>query len=288
MPSINKILDKKVKKFDVSVYEVDLTDGEQKKKLETRLVEKVKKIKAFKNIDQTVNAARTPGTTPEFIEKFRQGLVDTTNPPENPIKAFDIRRSYVTEFMSQILLEKHYQCFFYEEADRRMKADQVALQSHSRGIDVTGIQSENNDLKFVVCEVKASNGKIPTGVTPSLLEDVRNAKTLDNERLFREILSYLGDLNSNEAVFEKIIGFLTECLKQKDDKGFVLKNVIFFPFIIRKNEKIKSDSNVNDFTLFGDEDFNSVSIKGIIWSFNHDINDFCKNVWNEALNAIGN
>ncbi len=268
------------------MYEVDLTDAGQKKLLETRLIEKVKKIKAFKNIDHVVNSVRTPGITPEFLEKFKAGLIATTNPPENPIKAFDIRRSYITEFMSQMVLERHYQCFFYEEADRRLKADQVALQSHSKGIDVTGVQTPNGDLKFVVCEVKASNGKIPTSVIPSLLDDVKKAKELDNERLFREIMAYLGDLNSNEAIFEKIITFLTECLKHKDDKGYVLKNVVFYPFIIRKNDKIKANSNVDDFKAFGDEDLKEISIKGVIWSFNHDINDFCNNVWKEALDAI--
>ncbi len=124
MPTISQILTKNINNFEVNVFEVDIQQEAQKQLLEQRLIEQIKKIKAFKNIDQVVNSIKTPGITNEFIEKLKQSLISATKPADNQIPAFDVKRSYITEFMSQLVLEKHYQCFFYEEADRRLKSDQ--------------------------------------------------------------------------------------------------------------------------------------------------------------------
>ena len=62
--------------------------------------------------------------------------------------------------MAQLLLEKEYNCKFYEEADKRMNIEPVEIDKHTPGIDVPGIRMADNQVKFVVCEVKASEDEL--------------------------------------------------------------------------------------------------------------------------------
>ena len=70
---------------------------------------------------------------------------------------------------------------------------------------------------------------------------------------------------------------------ESSSKEVVLKNVIFFPFLIRNNPKISKDMNLDDFVHFSKEDFVGTNLKGIIWSFNEDIDSFCINIYDEVL-----
>ena len=74
-----------------------------------------------------------------------------------------------------------------QEVDKRINVDPVMLDKQPAGIDVVGIQKEQNELKCVVCEVKASgDSKIPCNSSEGLLKDINNA--LDNrKRVEKEI-----------------------------------------------------------------------------------------------------
>lgn len=286
MPAFNELFVKKIKDFEVKVFDVALIDDEQASKLEEFLKSKVKRIKAFQDVKNISGYLKTPGIDSSYKEKFEATLTDIINPNKNKIPWFDIRRSYVTEFMSQLLLSKQFQCVFYEEADRRMNADAITIKKHSPGIDVTGVRNEGGTLKFVVCEVKASKDKIPTSSAADLLDDIKKSLTDESDRLSSEILYFMQQLLNKGEFFEQTINFLLKCLSEKVEKGIVLENVIFFPFLIRNNEEIVKDQNVDDYTEFGNHSFDDTSVNGIIWSFNKDIDDFCISIWENAVNEL--
>lgn len=285
MPTFIPRINKTTKSFEISVYEVDAAVEEEQKKLEDYLVGKIKKIKVFNELDDVVSMINVPGITPEFTAKFKKDLTDLCNPAKHKIAAFDVRRSYITEFMSQLLLEKKYNCVFYDDADKRLNADAITINKHNPGIDVVGIQLTETNIKFAVCEVKASKSAIPCTESAGLLSDIEHAKDISTSRLSKEIMKYISDLHktTDDAVVGKIIQFLLEILTKKDDKDYVLSNVIFFPFLIRNNPDIVTKQDVTDFDNFDGTKFTGTSIKGIIWSFNNDIDTFCSKIWDEAI-----
>lgn len=285
MPTFIPRINKTIKSFEISVYEVDASITDEQKKLEDYLINKIKKIKVFNELDDVASMINVPGITPEFYEKFKKDLVEMCNPSKHKIAAFDVRRSYITEFMSQLLLEKKYNCIFYDDADKRLNADAITINKHNPGIDVVGIKLDDATIKFAVCEVKASKSAIPCTESENLLADIEKAKDISTSRLSKEILKYISDLHktTDDSVVGKIIQFLLEILSKKEDKGFVLSNVIFFPFLIRNNPDIVSNEDVTDFENFDGTKFTDTNIKGIIWSFNNDIDTFCTKIWDEAI-----
>lgn len=285
MPVFHQRISKKIRSFEVTVYEVDTSVEDEAKKLENYLVDRIKKIKIFNEIDELLSLFNVPNIDDTFSKKFKENLKEICNPKKNKIATFDIRRSFVTEFMSQLLLERNYSCMFYDHADKRINVTPITIEKHSPGIDVVGVRVTTENIKFVVCEVKASKSDIPCTETKSLLEDINNAKNISNHRLTKEILSYIDSIKSDadDLIIAKIVQFLLTILAKKEDEAFVLSNIIFFPFLLRNNNEIVSSQNVDDFELFSNEDFNGIEIKGVIWSFNNDINTFCENIWNQAL-----
>lgn len=284
MPEFHKRLQKKIKDFEVTVYEVDSEETDDRNNFEEYLVSKIKKIKVFNDLDKYAEMLNVPNVDAEFSKKLKASIIETCNPKKNPIQAFDIRRSFVTEFLSQLLLERNYSCVFYEEADKKIHVDPVQMEKHIPGIDVTGIHFNGDAMKFVVCEVKASKSEIPCTESPRLLKDIKKAYDLENRRLTKEILRYCDKLkDKDDKVFSKVVEFLLDILISKDDREFVLSNIIFFPFLIRNNNDIVANGDIGDYALFGEENFEGSTIKGIIWSFNNDIDTFCKNIWNKAL-----
>ena len=284
MPKFHERTNKKINDFEVSVYEVDNTDTNEQLKLEEYLASKIKSIKIYNDLDKYADLLNVPNIDAAFAEKLRESIKDICDPKKHPIQAFDIRRSFVTEFLSQLLLERNYNCVFYEEADKKINVDPVMIEKHSAGIDVTGLHVDADTMKFVVCEVKASNSKIPCTESEPLLDDIKKAYELENKRLTREILSYCRKLNDkDDEALSGVVEFLVNILAKKEDKEFVLDNIIFFPFLIRQNPDIVANGDVSDYNVFGKENFNGSAIKGIIWSFNNDINTFCQNIWNKAL-----
>jgi hypothetical protein len=274
--------------FEVCVYEVDSSADGEIKRLEDYLIGKVKKIKIFNQLDEVVSMLKVPDIDDKFAQKFKDNLKEICDPAKHKIAAFDIRRSYVTEFMSQLLLEKKYNCVFYDQADKRLNANAISIGKHSPGIDVIGVQIGSPTIKFIVCEVKASKSDIPCTETEKLLEDIKKSKDLTTNRLAKEILNYVTSLStdSSDELLSNIAQFLIEILSKKDDENFVLSNIIFFPFLIRNNKDIISNNDLRDFDLFSKEDFANTTVKGLIWSFNNDIETFCDKIWEEALENV--
>jgi hypothetical protein len=262
--------------------------AEEQTKLEAYLIDKIKKIKIFNQIDEITSLFNVPSIDNEFAQKFKDGLKNVCDPKKHKIATFDIRRSFVTEFMSQLLLERNYNCVFYDQADKRINVTPVTIEKHSPGIDVVGVQLTSATIKFIVCEVKASKSDIPCTESEGLLEDINKARNISNHRLTKEVLAYINSIRDDidDEIIVKIVQFLLNILSQTEDETFVLSNIIFFPFLIRNNAEILSNQNISDFDLFGDQDFNGTDIKGIIWSFNNDINTFCENIWTEALENV--
>lgn len=269
--------------FEVCIFE--LSDDSQLPFLKDSITKKIQSMKTMNDFSSYVESFSVPTISPEFKNKFNERIKEISTPKENGIAWFDVRRSRVTEFMSQILLSNKYGCIFYDEADKRMNTTALEIDKHSEGIDVTGILNTNgSELKFVVCEVKASkDNNIPCSEAESLKKEIENARDDKDKRLSKEILYYIQQLNNvkDDILINKVAAFLINLLSDSSSQETLLKNVIFFPFFIRKNPSILETNNIDDFRDFNG--FGDIDIKGVIWSFNEDITEFSKTLYNLAL-----
>ncbi len=115
------------------------------------------------------------------------------------------------------MLEQMYGCTFYEEADKRVNLKTVEADKHTDGIDVPGIWIDNDRVRFVICEVKASQEKkIPCSSVGPLQDD-----------LLQRVIDFLARLIAGE---------------KKD----LADNLMFFPFLLRNNAKIIDEQNIDD------------------------------------------
>lgn len=283
---INRIRDA-LNGIEINVYQLDESNQNMDavNYLESYLMGKIKVMKIHR--DFVVNDVfNVPTLKKEYIDRINLEIRKVNTPASSKLNWFDVRRSRVTEFMSQFLLEKEYQCTFFEEADKRINLAEYEADKHVSGVDVTGIQERGKVFKFVLCEVKASKEKrIPCSSANDLFSDISN--TYSNvKRILREIACYYRKLGEELKPGElaKVIGFLLSILKQSSSHEVILQNVIFIPFLIRNNPDIIETKNLDDFRDFKIEDFNGANIKGIIWSVNFDIDQFSKEIYNRVLN----
>jgi len=290
MPTFNHKVKKIINGFDVSLYEVNLGDTGQLNKLQDYIRLKIKSMKAHKSQSFLTKYMTAPNIKKEFSDKLEQRIKEINTPVTHAKSWFDVRRGRVTEFMSQLLLEREFNCIFHDETDKRINTDPVNIDKHAPGIDVTGIHSAGKSIKFVVCEVKASKDhKIPCSSASDLLDDIKNSYSNRNERLTREILDYaekLSQVSTDNKLIEDIINFLVSLIRDSDSQTTLLKNVVFFPFLIRNHSNIVSHSNLDDFIHFKKSDLKGISLQGIIWSFNHDIDSFCNDLYDEVLASV--
>lgn len=274
--------------FNVDLFEVDLDDETEKEKLKDYLCSKVGKMNLHQNIDQYLENIQSPNILPQFKEKLEENIKEITTPREPAQKWLSVQRSWITEFMSQLLLESEYNCIFSEPADKKINIDPVNLNDHVPGIDVTGIQLNDSNFKFVVCEVKSSGqSKIPSSTADGLKDDINKAYEDQNNRLSREILHYVQSLGNEPLDDDKLISaleFLITLLNKTSSRDELLNNVVFFPFFIRNNPEIIEKKNLNDFENFNLEEVKKTSLQGIIWSFNTEIDEFCDNIYQEVVN----
>ena len=92
--------------------------------------------------------------------------------------------------MAQYLLEQMYGCTFYEEADKRVNLKTVEADKHTDGIDVPGIWIDNDRVRFVICEVKASQEKkIPCSEALKQIEEKKYAEGLKRQGM-KKIMKY--------------------------------------------------------------------------------------------------
>lgn len=283
MPNFNSRINKSINNLDVSVYDIDLNNSVDLNKLEVFLKDKIKKMKIHSS-SAYLNLLDVPNIKPELRQKISEKIKESNNPRRSDIVWFDVRRSRITEFMSQCLLEKKYNCVFYEEADKRINLSAIETDKHVQGVDVTGIRQSNGSFKFVVCEVKSSKDKVPSKSSSKLLEDIQKGYT-DENKLNRELLDYFTKLKliQSDEQLSKILEFLFKLITESSSHKTTLNNVIFFPFLIRQNEEIIAQNTIDDFKDFKKESFADTSIHGIIWCFNTDIDEFCKRIYDEAL-----
>jgi hypothetical protein len=284
MPNFISKFNKNINGFDISVYEVDLEDSGDMNKLKTYLKSKIKKMKIHNKNDYSILFS-VPGINKDFSEKTKEKIAKICSPCYDGPKWLDAKRSRVTEFMSQCLLEKKQNCIFFDEADRRINLDPSEADKHSIGIDVTGIQNNTGDFKFIVCEVKATKGRIPCSEASKLLDDIKKGYNDERSRLSREILSYISNLNkiTDDEKIKNILQFLFSLINDESSHNNILQQVVFFPFLIRNCSEIVEKQNLEDFRDFRADDFPGTTIKGIIWSFNTNIDDFCINLYDEAI-----
>ena len=93
--------------FEINAYTVDTKFNQALKDL---LKNKIKKIKLY---TEDYIDFLSPDTDPKFKTKMYEKIVELSLPSNHKIKWFDVKRSFTTEFMSQILLEKNYNCIFH-------------------------------------------------------------------------------------------------------------------------------------------------------------------------------
>jgi len=273
--------------FEVNLFEIDTSNQkEEMLKLEDRLKKKIRRMKLY-NIDEYRPLFQVPGIIQgRFIEKLLYRVKEINTPVKSELPWLDVRRSRVTEFMAQLLLESEFSCIFYEEADKRINTEIVNRDKHTPGIDVTGIYHKDQNFKFVACEVKSSKGDVPCAEMDSLLDDIHNGYNDYGERLSKEILQYYKDLSATQiedTFICDILNFLIQLINVSSSHEELIKNVIFFPFLIRNNPKILENSTLQDFANFKIDDMKGINIKGVIWSFNKDITDFAVDLYDEVL-----
>ena len=56
------------------------------------------------------------------------------------------------------------------------------------------------------------------------------------------------------------------------------------PFLIKRNENIVKDINIDDLKQF--MDIKDICIEGFLWSFNDDLDTFVRNTYSSALENI--
>lgn len=295
MPKFNKRIETKKNGFQIRVYDIESSNQHDINKLEDYIVSKIKRMKIHKGISAYSNVN---GIKNEFLDKIKEAeknnetlLREICNPIEHPKKWFDVRRSRVTEFMSQLLLEKELNCIFFDETDKRINLSAFEADTHVKGVDVTGIHTDNNGRKkFVICEVKASGSdSIPCSSSEALLKDIKASYNLKNKRVYREIKDFLSKLSETNITDEigNIIEYITDLYRQilntKSSKKLILDNILFVPFMIRKNPEILSQNNVNDFSVFNKNEFEHINLKGVMWVLNQDIDSFCIDLYTKAV-----
>ena len=285
MAGISKVLETELNGLRVKLFEFDVEDDENFSEIKSYLVNKVKisKVHNIEEYDLTYYGAKN--LDPLFIARFNEQAAKINIPKKTNIPQFDVRRERVTEWMAQYLLEQKYGCKFYDEADKRINLKTVEIDKHTDGIDVPGIWIDNDRIRFVVCEVKASEAKeIPCAPVKSLQEDIQKAIDNTDNRVSHEILEYMHGIRNvkmQDDILEKIVVFLAQLIA--GEKKDLTDNIMFFPFLIRNNEKVFPEINAGDYTDFSLQGVKKENVENIIFSFRKKFSDFSNEIYKEAI-----
>lgn len=285
MSGIRKLLETKSNGLNVRIYEYDIDNEISLNRLKDFLSNKIKSSKVHDMGQYGLQYYTSKNMKPDFVEKFNKRLEEICIPMKHPLPQFDVRRERVTEWMAQYLLEQEYGCVFYNEADKRMNISPVEIDKHTAGIDVPGILIQGDDIKFVVCEVKASEDKkIPCSSAKDLKEDIQKAIDNKEERTTKEIWQYIWGMrqvNVVDETFEKIILFLTHLIA--DEKENLAKHIMFFPVLLRNNDRIIDDLDVGDYKDFKLHDVESQNVESIVAVFKNSFKTFSNDIYTEAI-----
>lgn len=276
--------EEEIDNLKIKIFEIDQSDEIYKTNLQNLLIEKVKSMKVHQNILEESHFP--PGFSEDFIKKFKQSAQELIKPKEHSIPWFDVRRSRLTEFMSQIYLEKEIGCVFFDKCDKKINLEAFEIDDHAKGIDVVGIKNDNETFKFIVCEVKVSNNeKIPCQTSKDLKNDILKSKN-NTRRVLKEVLTLIQCLKGEEGSTElnSVLTLLLELVNAKNSQEVLYKNIVFMPFLIKNNQDIINNNNPTDIKQF--MDINDICIEGFLWSFNDDVDTFVKNTYQLALEEV--
>lgn len=285
MTNIRKVLEREVNGLKVNLFEFDIESEESINQIKAYLVDKIKISKVHNVEEYDLTYYGSKNLNPDFVARFNEQVAKINIPKRAKKPQFDVRRERVTEWMAQYLLEQEYGCKFYDEADKRVNLKTVEIDKHTDGIDVPGIWLDKDRIRFVVCEVKASEAlKIPCDSVQTLQDDVQKAINDDDNRVSREILEYMHGIRNvkiQDEVLERIISFLAQLIA--GEKKDLADKIMFFPFLLRNNEKIVSEMNIDDYGNFSLHGVKKENVENIILSFGKKINDFSNEVYEEAI-----
>lgn len=285
MANAKKVLETEVNGLKVDLFEYDVKSEESIRQIKEYLVNKVKISKVHNTAEYDLTYYGTQDFLPEFVTKFNEEVAKINAPNESSIPQFDVRRERVTEWIAQYLLEQEYGCKFYDEADKRINLKPVEIDKHTDGIDVPGIWMDNGRLRFVVCEVKASDEKnIPCGSARDLQKDIQKAVDNVDNRVTREILGYMHGIRNIEIkddLLNEIVKFLAHLVA--GEKKELAENIIFFPFLLRNNERIVPEKNVDDYKNFSLERVKRENVESIILAFEKQFAAFSTEIYEEAI-----
>lgn len=213
---VKKVLETISNGLKVNLFEFDIDDEANFVEIKEYLINKVKVSKVHNAEAYNLNYYGAKNLNPDFVAKFNKQVAKINIPKKTTIPQFDVRRERVTEWMAQYLLEQNYGCMFYEEADKRINLKTVEIDKHTDGIDVPGIWLDHDRIKFVVCEVKASEDKkIPCTSVKGLQEDIQKAVDNSENRVTREILEYMHGIRNvkmQDDMLERIVNFLAKLI----------------------------------------------------------------------------
>jgi len=285
MTGIRELLSTKSNGLIVKLFEYDVENEQAFGELKEYLIKKIKTSKVHNSEEFDLSYYGSKNLNPEFIQKFKERIDQISIPQKTKIPQFDVRRERVTEWMAQLLLEKAYGCRFYKEADKRMNIEPVNINKHTPGVDAPGIRIVDGKIKFVICEVKASEDKkIPCSSAVLLRNEIQNAIEDKENRLTKEILQYMNGIKNvkfKDEELQEIIEFLANLIVNSEQS--VIDNVMFFPVLIRNNDTIIEKNDIDDYKDFIVSDIFDKNIENIIFAFRHPINDFSNNIYTEAI-----
>jgi len=285
MANVKKVLETEINGLKVNLFEYDVESEESISQIKEYLINKVKISKVHNTAEYDLTYYGTQNLDPEFVARFNEQVARINIPKKSAIPQFDVRRERVTEWIAQYLLEQEYGCKFYDEADKRINLKTVEIDKHTDGIDVPGIWIDDDRIRFVVCEVKASEAtQIPCDSVQSLQEDIQKAIDNADNRVSREILEYMHGIRNvkiQDEIFDKIVGFLVQLIA--GEKKDLAENIMFFPFLLRNNEKIVSDMNIDDYKNFSLQRVKKENVENIILAFEKRFADFSTEVYEEAI-----
>ena len=285
MANVKKVLEAEVNGLKVKLFEYDIESEESINQIKDYLIKKVKISKVHNTAEYDLTYYGSQNLNPEFVARFNEQIAKINTPKKSNIPQFDVRRERVTEWMAQYLLEQEYGCIFYDEADKRINLKAVEIDKHTDGIDVPGIWIDNDTIRFVVCEVKASEAtKIPCSSSQALQEDIQKAIDNVDNRVTREILEYMHGIRNvkiQDELLDKIVVFLAHLIAGA--KKDLSENIMFFPFLLRNNEKIVSEKNIDDYINFSLKRVKQENVENIILAFEKQFTDFSTEIYEEAI-----
>lgn len=285
MADIRKVLETRKNGLKVNLFEFDIEDEGNFNNIKAYLINKVKSSKVHNIEEYDLIYYGAKNLNPAFVAKFNEQVAKINIPKKTSIPQFDVRRERVTEWMAQHLLEQMYGCIFYDEADKRLNLKTVEIDKHTDGIDVPGIWVDDDHIRFVICEVKASQEKqIPCSSIGPLQNDIQ--KSIDNadNRVSREILQYMHGIRNikmQDDLLQRIINFLARLIA--GEKKDLADNLMFFPFLLRNNEKIIDNQNMDDYRDFLLQRVKEDNVENIVAAFGKDFSEFSSEIYEKAI-----